>query len=184
MDDACPTTGDSHMRRLITSQRGFSLVEAMVAFGILAVGMMAVGTMITTSMQFEKRSIGKREAYSLAMEKFEELKGDYVETLGPSVAAIEEDVEQWVGDTRRVTGFRRKSEFQSADAPTACCVRCEQVAAAVWACAYKVKITVGWGDTAACTKSDPSQCPNRSVFINYVVIRKADSTCPVVANCP
>lgn len=152
------------MRRLITSQRGFSIIEAMVAFGILAVGMMAVASMITTSMQFDRRSISKRDAFNVAMEKFEEIKGDYIATSGSVLDPIEEDV---------AGGFHRKSEFVG-------CLRCEQVEASVpiYLCAWKVKITVGWGDAADCTKADPGKCPNKSEFTNYVVIRKTNNTCP------
>jgi len=174
------------MRRMMTSQRGFSLIEAMIAFGILAVGMMAVGSMITTSMRFDKQAIGKREAYNLAMDKFEELKGNYIMTvLSADPATIEEDVEQWVGGggtdatkKKRLTPFRRRTVFVTP------CVRCVAgIGTGQNAIAYEVKITVGWGESASCTKTNPAACPNSTVFSNYIFVRRSDT--PACTNpCP
>lgn len=166
------------MRRMITSQRGFSLIEAMIAFGILAVGMMAVGSMITTSMRFDKQAMGKREAYNLAMDKFEELKSYYSRTVQSSApGAIEENVEQWVGGggadatkKKRLTGFRRKSEFTAVSCVTG-------IGTGENAVTYQVNITVGWGDSATCTKTNPKACPDSTVFSNYIFVRTT-SACP------
>lgn len=57
-----------------TSQRGFSLVELMVAIAILAIGMSAVGAMLYATHSADRNSAGMRRAEALAMQLTERFK--------------------------------------------------------------------------------------------------------------
>ena len=56
------------------SQRGFSLIEVMVAFAILSVGMAGVAAMLLTSMQSDQYSIEMRDGDMVALRQVEYLK--------------------------------------------------------------------------------------------------------------
>jgi len=64
------------MTIMIGSQRGFSLLEAMVAFGILAIGMAGVATMLIMSMRSDQYSAELRDGEQVAMRVIEQLKAD------------------------------------------------------------------------------------------------------------
>jgi prepilin-type N-terminal cleavage/methylation domain-containing protein len=61
------------MTRLIKSH-GFSLVELMVALGILAVGTAAVGSMIYTSLQTDRFTMGSRRAQEVSSKIIEKIR--------------------------------------------------------------------------------------------------------------
>lgn len=65
---------------ILKSEKGFSLVEVMVAFTILVVGMAGVGTLLLTSMKSDQYSVQMRDGDFLALEKIEELKGEAADT--------------------------------------------------------------------------------------------------------
>ncbi len=62
------------MRHTIRTEAGFSLVEVMVAFGILGIGMLAVGSMFIASMKSDQANLSQRNGYFLASRVNEELK--------------------------------------------------------------------------------------------------------------
>jgi type II secretory pathway pseudopilin PulG len=55
-------------------EKGFTILEAMVAFLILSVGMLGVGTLLTTSMSLDRRSTQERNAQYMAIDKIEYLR--------------------------------------------------------------------------------------------------------------
>lgn len=55
------------------SNEGFTLIETMIAMGILAVGLLAVASMQITAMQGNRAARIQTEAVALAAEKLEEL---------------------------------------------------------------------------------------------------------------
>ncbi len=57
-----------------SSEKGFTIIETMVAIVILGVGMLAVGTMLLTSMSADKVSAQTKSAESVALQKIEDLK--------------------------------------------------------------------------------------------------------------
>jgi prepilin-type N-terminal cleavage/methylation domain-containing protein len=64
------------MDGILRSDKGFSLVEAMVAFAVLAIGMAGVATMLIMSMQSDQQSAELRDGEHIAMRIIEELKAD------------------------------------------------------------------------------------------------------------
>ena len=64
------------MTSMFGSEKGFSLVEAMVAFLILSIGMAGVATMLIMSMQSDQQSAELRDGEYVAMRVIEELKAD------------------------------------------------------------------------------------------------------------
>jgi len=57
------------------SEKGFSLLEVMVAMLILSIGMLGVGTMILTSFSNDRYNQRARTAEYMAVSKVEELRG-------------------------------------------------------------------------------------------------------------
>ena len=61
----------------VKSEKGFSLLEVVVAMLILSIGMLGVGTMITTSFNNDRYNQRVRNADYLATGKVEELRGTF-----------------------------------------------------------------------------------------------------------
>jgi len=57
-----------------SKESGFTLLEVLVAFSILAVGILGLATMLTQSMQYENRSAEMRNADRLIMKVSETIK--------------------------------------------------------------------------------------------------------------
>lgn len=62
------------MRNSVNPECGFSLIEVMVAVGILSVGMAGAAVLLTTAMQAHRYSSETRNSEALALQKIEELK--------------------------------------------------------------------------------------------------------------
>ena len=56
------------------AEKGFSLVEVMVAMAILSIGMAGLGVMLTNSMSTDRFNREERYAEYLAVEKLEQLR--------------------------------------------------------------------------------------------------------------
>jgi Tfp pilus assembly protein PilV len=140
------------MTRAMKSEKGFSLIESMVAFGILALGMMAVGAMITSSMQYDRQSMGKRDAVEAAMKKIEEIKSDACDTDVTAVATKSADQGQyhlnWVYYTTEEDGTT-----------------------ALPAQTYRLVATVGWGGGTNCNSSTPQNCIYKTAVTSYIMLK-------------
>jgi len=62
------------------SEKGFSIVEVMVAFAILAVGMAGVGTMMMMSMKSDHYAKSTKDSTLWAIEQIEQLKCEATDT--------------------------------------------------------------------------------------------------------
>jgi prepilin-type N-terminal cleavage/methylation domain-containing protein len=71
------------------SDRGFSLAEVMVAFGILAIGMAGVATMLLMSMQYDQYSAESRDGDFQALKQIEDLRAtwSYTSTFSTGVVS-------------------------------------------------------------------------------------------------
>jgi prepilin-type N-terminal cleavage/methylation domain-containing protein len=76
--------------RIDGAQKGFTLIEAMVATIILSIGLLGVGTMLTTSMATDRKSQEKRNAEGVALKRMEELTAKAAD-LGISQMKLLED---------------------------------------------------------------------------------------------
>ena len=73
---------------LLQSDRGFTLVETMVALTILAAGMAGVGTMFYDSMSKNVQSLSDRNVDGVAQEIIEELKGQFAQIQFSDVDSV------------------------------------------------------------------------------------------------
>lgn len=55
-------------------EKGFSILEGMVALAILTAGMLGVGTMLTTSLTIDRRSTAEKNAQLIMLDKVEYLR--------------------------------------------------------------------------------------------------------------
>ena len=80
--------------KVFSSDKGFTIIETMVAIAILAVGTLGVGSMLMISFSSGRFAAETRRAESLAMQRLEELKatqgtlaaGSYFSTTDYSTA--------------------------------------------------------------------------------------------------
>lgn len=104
----------------LKSEKGFSLIEIMVAFAILGVGMLGVGTMLIASMEQDKYTSKMQNADQLAMNLAEELRADSVD----GVVATTQDIHGksyyykiWVTKDEPTLGIDRVDVWIGCDGP-------------------------------------------------------------------
>jgi Tfp pilus assembly protein PilV len=138
---------------MIGSQKGFSLLEAMVAFGILAIGMAGVATMLIMSMRSDQYSAELRDGEQVAMRVVEQLKAD----------ASREDTDiarfgSWIGSdlytrTGSLLGYSYLMSLTT-NYP--------------YSGLDRLDIQVGWGGEN-CTKDTFGDCKYTTRVINFIV---------------
>jgi len=131
------------MDGIIRSDKGFSLVEAMVAFAILAIGMAGVATMLIMSMQSDQQSAELRDGEHVALRLIEELKADAVRS-DMDISHLER--------TGSILGYPYIWSLTS-NYP--------------YSGLDKLDITVGWGGEN-CIPSAVDQCRYKTRIINFV----------------
>ncbi len=129
----------------VRSNAGFSVLEVMVAFGILAIGMLGVGTMLTTSMKEDQYATQTRFGDFAAMDEIELLKADSVDAPPES-----DSISPFKHDGRDTAVYYRVDV--TADNPSTQLDR--------------IDITVGWGGTNC--KSSINNCKYKSTVTNFV----------------
>ncbi len=142
------------MTSMMRSEKGFSLVEAMVAFGILAIGMAGVATMLLMSMQSDQQTAEFRDGELVAMRVIEELKAD----ASRENMDITHGGGQWLSNnlytqTSSLLGYAfiwsltTNYPFSGLD---------------------RLDMQVGWGGEN-CTKDTFGQCKYKTRMINFIV---------------
>lgn len=128
-----------------SSQRGFSLVEIMVAMAILAVGMLGVGTMLITSMEQDKYSTRLSAGSDIAMELVEQMRANTVDGESRPDGYVYSGVHDmgqvyriWVSGNEPITGIDR------------------------------VDVWIGWGGSN-CSETNPLECKHSTRVTSYVV---------------
>jgi len=143
------TCEDRDVATRLKPQQGFSLIEVMVAFGILAIGMAGVAAMLLTSMQSDQYSIEMRDGDVVAMRQIEYLKSQAADTaISSGVSSYLGYYYQWSLTTGTGIGT---------DLPTGI---------------NQLAITVGWGgskiDGCTCNALDILCCRFTSKIVNFI----------------
>jgi prepilin-type N-terminal cleavage/methylation domain-containing protein len=128
--------------KVFSSDKGFTIIETMVAIAILAVGTLGVASMLLIHFSSDGYAARTRRAESLCLQKVEELKAQKTTLTSGSSSdqsfAYKWDVSnyQWL-DTSQNSGLRQ------------------------------LDVTVGWPLGGACTASTPESCKNRFAVTTY-----------------
>ena len=128
------------MPQLNGCQRGFSLIEVIVAIAVLAVGMLGVTVLFQTAMSSQKHSFMTRTGDSVACEEVEWLKAQAVDaTLSDSDGSSTQ--------YNFVRNIRADDPVNGID---------------------RVDITVGWGGED-CDKDHIDKCKRKTTITNFVM---------------
>jgi len=147
-------------------ESGFTLVEVLVAFSILAVGVLGVNAMLMNASQHEQYAASARTANRLAMKKLEELRslGDTQDTILAKDGDLEMDTPTTDKD-EKFGGF----VIQYAVTPTG------------QSNALLGKVTVGWGGQCnscipgnAGTYVSPDGCKYKTAVTSIVFTRNTE----------
>lgn len=133
--------------KICGSDKGFTIIETMVAIAILAVGTLGVGTMLHNAMFYDKYNGRTRRAESLVLQKIEDLKAQNTGPLGTPMIS---------GSTADAT-FAYKwsvSNYQWLDLKTNSGLT-------------QLDVTAGWPVGGACSSSTPEQCTNTFSVTTY-----------------
>jgi len=168
-----------------SDDKGFTVVEAMVAMTILTVGVLAVGTMLRVSMYYDTSSNQARIGNAVAQEIIEELKGDIA-----SSSLIQMSVDNIAGvrltDPKFVYGTTYINDVSHGCPSGVNCVQqigvygempykwqlndrpdpASNPTGQTWANTWRLQVTVGWGD---CTGTDPSTCTYTTQITSFLV---------------
>ncbi len=132
------------------SDKGFTIIETMVAIAILAVGMLAVGTMLNSAMYYDNYNSRTRRAESLALQQIETLKAQNTGVGGTPLpagstgsAADAVFAYQWSVSNYQWLDLLQNSGLMQLD------------------------VTVGWPVGGACSSSTPGSCTNTFSVTTY-----------------
>lgn len=144
-----------------TGERGFSLIEVMVALVILAVGMLGVGTMLVHSLESDRANIRTRNAELICQKILDEFKA--MKPVGGWGSVTPEDGTDkdwiWMPPANPVqvdSPFVRRWRISDTYLPDGKIANVKQV-----------NIIVGWPKSGTCTKDDPSQCKRTFRMTTY-----------------
>ncbi len=135
----------------ISGKKGFSLIELMVAIGILSIGMAAVSSMIYQTFQSERHSAKQRRAHIVATQIVERFKGGNPPTSPPTTPAkLPED-----GDGVIVGGELVWQDLSATDGTFFCRWNTKKFSG------FKtIDVLVGWGSTN-CSRTSVDTCPRK-----------------------
>ncbi|MBI5572123.1 MAG: prepilin-type N-terminal cleavage/methylation domain-containing protein [Desulfomonile tiedjei] len=171
-----------------SSEKGFSLVELMVALAVLAIGMSAIGTMLINAFWHDRHNTQVRNAEAILRRVAEGFVAGNPENLLPSITPLT-PAPPWAPGTPGATGnavVRGQSEktvssqkitglnFVSPADGNVGTYYCQW---SIWT--YKVSsagivsridVVVGWGNSqggAPCDANSPGTCPRHLQLTNY-----------------
>jgi len=127
---------------VFNSDKGFTIIETMVAIAILAVGTLGVASMLMIHFSSDGYAARTRRAESLCMQKLEELKAQKT-TLTNGSSADQSFVYKWDVSNYQWLDTSANSGLNQID------------------------VTVGWPVGGACTSSTPGNCTNKFAVTTY-----------------
>ena len=128
--------------KVFRSEKGFTIIETMVAMFILAVGTLGVASMLMIHMTSDGHAARTRRAESLCIQKLEELKTQ-AGTLTSGSSADDTYAYKW-----DVSNYQWLDNSQNSGL-------------------NQIDITVGWPVGGPCTSSTPSNCKNILAVTTY-----------------
>jgi prepilin-type N-terminal cleavage/methylation domain-containing protein len=137
--------------KVFSTDKGFTIIETMVAIAILAVGILGVGTMLMLSFSSGRFATETRRAESMGTQKLEELRAQNTR-ITPMTSGNAEDqayVYRWVVAAHRWTGPGGTSTPSSLS---------------------QLDVTVGWPRGPAfpaCTGANPENCKYRTAVTTF-----------------
>ena len=128
--------------KVFSSDKGFTIIETMVAIAILAVGTLGTASMLMIHFTSDGYAARTRRAESLCMQKLEELKAQKT-TLTSGSSADQSFVYKWDVSNYQWLDTSANSGLNQID------------------------VTVGWPVGGACTSSTPGNCTNKFAVTTY-----------------
>ncbi len=137
--------------KVCVSDKGFTIVETMVALAVLSLGILGVGTMLATSLSADRLTAETKNAEAVGLQKIEDLKSQKTSVTDPLTSGSGADATyaykwsvsnyQWL-DTKQNSG------------------------------SIQLDVTVGWPiddkyNVGLCTSSTVEQCPHTFSVTTY-----------------
>ncbi|MBI5251599.1 MAG: prepilin-type N-terminal cleavage/methylation domain-containing protein [Desulfomonile tiedjei] len=166
----------------VGSEKGFSLIEVMVAIGILFFGMAGVGSMLFQSFQFDRNNAKQRRAQIAANQIAERFRGGNPPTREPNGSGTAQRLpptssdfgngiiigtDLWWQDATKTNGtyFCQWTTYS----PSGSLVHDWTVDGSVPESGSVTDITIGWG-SGDCSRSSVNTCPRK--FRMVVILTK------------
>ncbi len=133
--------------KVCSSDKGFTILETMVALAILSVGMAGVGLMLLASLYADQYGGRTRTAESLVLQEIENLKQQNTTTT-PLTNGSATDANAYFAYTWNVSNYKWLDSGQNSGLK-------------------QLDVTVGWPLGGACTSATPGQCTNSFSVTTY-----------------
>ncbi len=132
--------------KVCISNKGFTIIETMVALAILSLGILGVGTMLSHSLNADKLTAQTKNAEAVCLQKIEDLKAQTTSATNPLTSGSAADANyaykwtvsnyQWL-DTKQNSG------------------------------SIQLDVTVGWPLGGSCSSATAEQCDRRFSVTTY-----------------
>jgi prepilin-type N-terminal cleavage/methylation domain-containing protein len=131
--------------KVFSSDKGFTIIETMVAIAILAVGTLGVASMLVMNFSLDNYAVRTRRAESIGLQKLEDLKVQKT-TLTSGSSTDQTYVCKWDVSKYKWSGPQGTNSTLS-----------------------QIDVIVGWPIGGSCTASTPESCKNRCAMTTFVV---------------
>jgi prepilin-type N-terminal cleavage/methylation domain-containing protein len=129
--------------KVCASEKGFTIIETMVAVAILAMGILGVGSMLVASMSADKLTARTRSAEAMGIQKIEDLKTQAASGLANGSAEDSTYAYKWSVSNYQWLDTKQNSGMKQLD------------------------VTIGWPVGGLCSSSTPEQCTRKFSVTTY-----------------